>query len=67
MANMNIIRLVMDLVTQCKWPVFQMDVKRTFLNDDLSKEVYLEQPLNYKEHGKEHLVCHLKKALYGLK
>lgn len=65
-VNMNTIKLILPLVTQCNWLIYQIDVKSTFLNDDLEDEVYLEQPLSYVSHSKMHLVCHLKKALYGL-
>lgn len=57
----------MALAAQCKWLIFQMDIKSAFLNSDLLEEVYLEKPLGYSEHGKEHMVCHFKKALHGLK
>ena len=44
-----------------------MDVKTTFLNGVVKKEVYVEQPLVFETHdGKTH-VCKLKKYLYGLK
>lgn len=64
---MNTIRLILVLVSQCKWAIYQIDVKSAFLNDDLKEEVYLEQLLGYVSHGKEHLAYRLKKALYGLK
>jgi hypothetical protein len=44
-----------------------MDVKTTFLNGLIQKEVYIEQPQNFQTNGKESHVCRLKKALYGLK
>jgi Reverse transcriptase (RNA-dependent DNA polymerase) len=44
-----------------------MNVKSTFLNDILYKEVYVEQSLEYIKSRKEHKVLRLKKALYGLK
>jgi hypothetical protein len=37
------------------------------LNGELKEEVYLTQPEGFVEHGKEHLVGKLNKALYGLK
>jgi hypothetical protein len=43
-----------------------MDVKTTFLNYDLKKEIYVEQPEGFTQ-GDEHLVCKLHKSLYGLK
>ena len=44
-----------------------MDVKTTFLNDEIEEKVYVEQPDGFIVHGKESHVCRLKKALYGLK
>nr|GEW49254.1 hypothetical protein [Tanacetum cinerariifolium] len=35
---------VFSLVVSRKWPIHQLDVKNTFLNDDLSKTVYMHQP-----------------------
>ena len=44
-----------------------MDFKTTFLNGIIEEEVYIEQPEGFVVHGKESLVCKLKKALYRLK
>ena len=44
-----------------------MDIKTTFLNGDLHKEVYVFQPHGFFHIGLENKVCRLKKALYGLK
>eukprot|EP00253_Pinus_taeda_P023475 PITA_23475 len=44
-----------------------MDVKTTFLNGSIKKEVYVEQPEGFEIHDRESHVCRLKKALYGLK
>ena len=44
-----------------------MDVKSTFLNGVLKREVYLEQPLGYEFASEEHKVYRLKRALYGIK
>jgi hypothetical protein len=45
----------------------QMDVKTAFLNGDLEEQIYMEQLEGFSQHGQEHLVCKLKKSLYGLK
>ena len=45
----------------------KMDVKKTFLNGDLSDGVYMLQPEVYKANGKENMVCKLKWSIYGLK
>ena len=42
-----------------------MDVKNAFLNEDLSEEVYIQPPLDHSVESNK--VCHLRRALYGLK
>jgi hypothetical protein len=66
-AKMNTIRLMIALATKNNWQWHQLDVKSTFLNGELKEEVYLVQPEGFVKKGKEHLVCKLKKDLYGLK
>lgn len=46
--------------------IHQLDAKSAFLNGEL-KEVYLVQPKGFLKYREEHLVCILKKALYGIK
>ena len=43
------------------------DIKYSFLNGELKEEVYLTQLEGFVEQGQEHLVCKLKKTLYGIK
>ena len=45
----------------------QVEVMSAFLNGDLEEEVYMCQPQGFQVPGREHLVCRLQKALYGLK
>ena len=44
-----------------------MDVSSAFLNGDLDEEIYMSQPEGFVQPGQEHLVCRLRKSLYGLK
>jgi len=45
----------------------QMNVKTIFLNGDLEEEVYMRQPEDFSSSSGEHLICKLKKSIYGLK
>ncbi|KAK3876712.1 hypothetical protein Pcinc_018524 [Petrolisthes cinctipes] len=68
-ARHTSIRMLMQLATQEGMKVHQMDVKTAYLNADIEYEIYLEQPEGFvkKNEKGEHLVCKLKKSLYGLK
>ena len=44
-----------------------MDVKTAFLNENLDEEVFMDQPEGFVVDGKEHMVCKLKKSIYGIK
>ena len=56
---------LLAVATASKWDIFQMDVKNAFLNGDLSEEVYMQPPLSLSVELNK--VCHLRRALYGLK
>lgn len=47
--------------------MFQMDFRSAFLESPITHDVYIEQPDGFIEPGKEHLVCKLKKSIYGTK
>ena len=61
------IRSLLAFAIQNDMLIHQMDVVTAFLNGKLKEEIYMQQPPGYVEQGKEHLVCKLKKSLYGLK
>ena len=61
------LRIVMALVAHFDLELHQMDVKTAFLNGDLHEDVFMAQPQGFKSKGQEHLVCKLKKSIYGLK
>ena len=52
---------VMALAVHGNMKLHQMDVKTAFLNGELREEVFIQQPEEFTEQGKEHLVCRLKK------
>ncbi|KAL6329782.1 hypothetical protein AAG906_037488 [Vitis piasezkii] len=59
--------IIMALVAHFDMELHQMDVKTTFLNGDLEEEVYMKQPEGFITNGNDHIVCKLKKSIYGLK
>jgi len=66
-ARTEIVRLLISLVAQKRWEIFQMDVKSAFLNGNLEEEVYVEQPIGFVIKEEEEKVYKMKKAFYGLK
>ncbi|GJZ84120.1 retrovirus-related pol polyprotein from transposon TNT 1-94 [Tanacetum coccineum] len=63
-ARLEAVRLFIAYATHKSFPIYQMDVKTTFLNGPLKEEVYVAQPDGFVDPEK---VYHLRKALYGLK
>ena len=57
----------MALVAHYDFVLHQMDVKTAFLNGTLNEEVYMVQLMGFIEKLKEHMVCKLKRSIYGLK
>ncbi|KAI5323350.1 hypothetical protein L3X38_032422 [Prunus dulcis] len=60
-------RIIMALVVHYDLLLHQMDVKITFLSRELEEENFVRQPEEFTKEGKEHMVCKLDKAIYGLK
>jgi hypothetical protein len=63
----NSLRIIMALLAHYDLELHQMDVKTTFLNRDLLENVYMAQPKGFAVKGKEHMGCHMRKSMYGLK
>ena len=61
------LRIIMALVAHFDFDLHQMDVKTTLLNGNLREEVYMKQPEGFSSNEGGHLVCKLKKSIYGLK
>ena len=61
------LRFLLTLGAVKDYEIHQMDVKTAFLNGEIDKPIYMEQPEGYAKENQEHLVCLLKKSLYGLK
>ena len=66
-ARLVAVRLLLSFACFQKFKLFQMDVKSAFLNEYLSKEVYVTQPKGFVDPVYSEHVYKLRKALYSLK
>jgi hypothetical protein len=66
-ARMESVRVLLAVAAHNGWPVHHMDVKCSFLNGELSEEVYVTQPPGFTAEGEEGKVLRLHKTLYGLR
>ena len=66
-AKPSSLKLMITLAACFGWPMVQLDVKSAYLNGALDEVIYMRQPPGTAAPGEEHLVCRLKKSLYGLK
>jgi hypothetical protein len=67
MARLTIISVLLSLAASHGLLVHQMDVKTSFLNEELDEEIYMEQLVGFVANGQEGMACKLLKSLYGLK
>nr|GFA33642.1 putative ribonuclease H-like domain-containing protein [Tanacetum cinerariifolium] len=65
-ARIKAIRLFLAYASFIGFMVYQMNVKSAFLYGTIKKEVYVYQPLGFKDPGYPDKVYKMVKALYGL-
>ncbi|KAF5815294.1 putative RNA-directed DNA polymerase [Helianthus annuus] len=65
-VKMVTVRIILKLVVNKGWPLFQLDINNAFLYGSLSEDVYMTLPQGYYDCDKNK-VCKLVKSLYGLK
>nr|GEZ49197.1 calcineurin B-like protein 4 [Tanacetum cinerariifolium] len=61
------VKMILAIAALRNGEVHQMDVKMTFLNEDLEKALYMNQPEGFMAPGLESKVYRLVKSLYGLR
>lgn len=61
----NSIRFLVALAARKGFKIDQMDAVTAFLQGDLNEDIFIQQPEGFSD--KTNRVCHLKKAMYGLK
>ncbi|GJU94799.1 retrovirus-related pol polyprotein from transposon TNT 1-94 [Tanacetum coccineum] len=66
-ARLEVVQIFFAYAAHKSFPIYQMDVKMTFLNGPLKKKVYVAQPDGFVDPDHPEKVYHLRKALYVLK
>ncbi|GKC15780.1 retrovirus-related pol polyprotein from transposon TNT 1-94 [Tanacetum coccineum] len=66
-ACLEAVRIFVAYGAHKSFPIYQMDVKMTFLNGPLKEEAYGSQPDGFVDPDHPDKVYRLRKALYGLK
>nr|GEY83649.1 retrovirus-related Pol polyprotein from transposon TNT 1-94 [Tanacetum cinerariifolium] len=66
-ARLDVVRIFIAYAAHKSFPIYQMDVKTTFLNGPLKEEAYVAQPDGFVDPDHQEKVYRLRKALYGLK
>nr|GEY55413.1 Gag-Pol polyprotein [Tanacetum cinerariifolium] len=66
-ARLEAVRIFVAYAAHESFPVYQMEVKTTFLNGLLKEEVFVAQPEGFVDPDHPEKVYRLRKALYGLK
>ncbi len=63
------LRMILALACHNDWEIEQMDVVTAFLNAEVETDICMEQPQGHMTTTPDgtRLVCHLKKALYGIR
>ena len=64
---MSSIRVILGLAASLDLELKQLDMKTAFLHGDLEEKIYMDQPEEFEEARKKHMVCRLKKSLCELK
>ncbi|GJZ13005.1 ribonuclease H-like domain-containing protein [Tanacetum coccineum] len=61
-----VVRCILSIAVNNKWPLYQLDINNVFLYGDLEEDVYMNLPEGYSDKGDKR-VCKLIKSFYGLK
>ena len=61
------IRVLPTLALIKGWFIHQLDVNNAYIHGYLHEYIFIEQPSRFHVSAAPPMVCHLKKALYGLK
>jgi hypothetical protein len=66
-AMLKSVRIVLSIAAYFNYGIWQMDVKTTFLNGNLTGDVYMTQPEGFIDPKHAEKICKFQKSIYGLK
>ena len=66
-AMLKSIKIFLSIAAHYDYEIWKMDVKIAFLNGNLEEETYMMQSEGFISKNQEHMVCKLKRSIYGLK
>ena len=66
-AMLKSIRILLSIAAHYDYEIWQMDVRTAFFNGNLEEEIYMMQSEGFIAKNQEHMVCKLKRSIYGLK
>ena len=59
--------ILLSIAAHLTYEIWQIYVKTVFVNGHLKECIYMMQPDGFIEKGQEHMLCKLKRSIYGLK
>ena len=66
-VHLNSICVLLSLVVNQAWFLYQFDISNAFLYGDLEKQVFMKQPLGFVAQGESSKVSYLWRAIYEVK
>ena len=66
-AMLKSIWILLSIAAYYDYEILKVDVKTAFLNGNLDEEIYMMQLEGFITKNQEHIVCKLKRSIYGLK
>ena len=61
------IRILLSIAADYDYEIWQMVIKTAFQNGNLEEEIYMMQPEDFIAKNQKHMVCKLRRSIYGLK
>jgi hypothetical protein len=66
-AMLKFVQILLAIVTYFDYEIWKIDVKTTFLNGNLTQDVYMTQFEGFVNPKNDGNICKLQKSIYGLK